>query len=50
MQKRQSVSPAQKKDYRCISFYKNDSEQSVRTNLVQVWGKYIAQQEESKGL
>lgn len=50
MQKRKAISSARKKDYMCRSFHKNDSEQSIRIHFVQMMGKYILQQEESKSL
>lgn len=50
MQRKQTVSPVQKKDYHCKSVYKSDSKQSIRINFVHILGKYIVQQEESKSL
>ncbi len=50
MQKKQTDSPVIKKDYQCKSVYKSDSEQKIRIKFVQIWGKYIMQQEEGKRL
>lgn len=50
MQKNQRVFPMRKKDYHCKSVHKSDSEQEIRRNFVQILGKYIMQQEESKNL
>lgn len=46
----QEDSSGVKKDYQCQSVHKNDSDQNIRRQYVQIWGRYISQQEESKKL
>lgn len=50
MPKNQAISSTAKRDYQCQSVHKNDSEQNIQIRYVQIWGKYISQQEESKKL
>lgn len=50
MPKNQTVSSTAKRDYQCHSVHKNDSELNIRIRYVQIWGRYISQQEESKKL
>lgn len=50
MPKNQAISSTVKRDYQCQSVHKNDSDHNIRIRYVQIWGRYISQQEESKQL
>lgn len=50
MSKNQAISSTVERDYQCQSVHKNDSDQNIRIRYVQIWGRYISQQEESKKL
>lgn len=50
MPKNQAISSTVERDYQCQSVHKNDSDQKIRIQFVQLWGKYISRQEESKRL